>query len=341
MNVMTSVEAAKAVSTNATGLSAPGRKRVNNKTWPAARVERLCAMLSAGDTVDTIAAALEVGRGAVTGQMFRMRQMGDARLPEIKRGRKASSTPRPSGGNLRRFGTIEPKADRWQLADDHPAVVEGRPLFPGRVVAAVNAPRMLVSGVNSRKIGSTVAKGPRRGWPIFTLTLPERTTCPRTCAVWNACYGNGMNWARRVKPSPLFERALRRELADLQAKYPGGYLVRLHVLGDFYSERYVDLIARSIDDFPAFHAFGFTARDPDTDEIGSAVWALAIERPDRFTFRFSGMAGPEHAARVIEHGDVDPDAIVCPAQSGGTDCCATCALCFTPSFTRSIAFRRH
>lgn len=35
----------------------------------------------------------------------------------------------------------------------------------------------------------------------------------------------------------------------------------------------------------------------------------------------------------------DPDAILCPAQTGATDCCATCVLCWQSE--RSIAFRPH
>jgi len=45
------------------------------------------------------------------------------------------------------------------------------------------------------------------------------------------------------------------------------------------------------------------------------------------------------AARVLDPGDVDTEAIACPAQTGGTDCCATCALCWNSQ--RSISFRRH
>ena len=45
------------------------------------------------------------------------------------------------------------------------------------------------------------------------------------------------------------------------------------------------------------------------------------------------------AARVIGPGETDDQAILCPAQTGATDCCATCALCWAS--TRTIAFRRH
>ncbi len=37
--------------------------------------------------------------------------------------------------------------------------------------------------------------------------------------------------------------------------------------------------------------------------------------------------------------DDDPQSIPCPAQTGATDCCATCALCWQSD--RSIAFKRH
>jgi hypothetical protein len=51
-------------------------------------------------------------------------------------------------------------------------------------------------------------------------------------------YGNSMNWARRIKHGREFEERLWEELADKQAKHPRGFLVRLHILGDFYSTDY-------------------------------------------------------------------------------------------------------
>lgn len=242
---------------------------------------------------------------------------------------------------LRRFDTIKPGGRAVTLAADHPAVIEGRPLFPARVVPVSEVKNILVSGANGRKIGRKVMKGPRYGWPIYMLTLPERSTCPPTCQAYAACYGNGMNWAKRIKPDAAFEAALWTAIETLQAKHPAGFLVRLHILGDFYSEGYVDLINRALDAFPAFHAFGFTARDPDTDPIGSALWAITEVRWDRFTIRFSGKPGGYRASRVIDLHAKDPEAVTCPAQNGQTDCCATCGLCFHPSHDGSIAFWKH
>ena len=129
------------------------------------------------------------------------------------------------------------------------------------------------------------------------------------------------------------------ELLVLQGLHPGGYLVRLHVLGDFYSTDYVTLWASALAAFPALHVFGFTARDPH-DAIGMAIDALVRSSWDRFAIRFSGRPGRHFASRIArDDGTDDPLAIVCPAQTGATDCCATCALCWQSD--RSISFRRH
>ena len=93
---------------------------------------------------------------------------------------------------------------------------------------------------------------------------------------------------------------------------------------------------RSLDAFPALHVFGFTARDPVTDEIGAHLYAMAASNWARFSVRFSGMQGSVMASRLADAGD--PEAIICPAQTGKTDCCATCALCWHSD--RSVAFRR-
>lgn len=355
MNAFTSVEAGTPVSAEAIGLSAHADgiglpalerakpRRINSKSWPDAKIEQLCALLTDGKTVDECAAEMSIGRGAVTGQMWRMRKNGDARLPDVRQGRRKGRPVKMRGETerLRRFGSVAPTGRSITLRADHVAMREKRPLFANRVRSAADVVRVIKPGLYSRKIGETVAKGPRRGWPIFTLTLPERTTCPRSCAAYASCYGNRMNWADRIRPDAVFEAAFWDELTELQAENPRGFLLRLHVLGDFYSQAYVDLIDRALDAFPALHVFGFTARDPDRDPIGSAVWALATNRWDRFTMRFSGMPGPTLAARVIEMGDQPDDALVCPAETGATACCATCALCFNPKFTRSLAFVRN
>lgn len=241
---------------------------------------------------------------------------------------------------LRRFGTTPPKGHGVVLPAYHQAVTGGRPLFPTRVFDPIEVKRLLKDGHQSRKIGKVITKGARRGWPIFTLTLEERASCPRSCTEWASCYGNNMQAAERIEHGASLFPMLADELLRLAVQYPGGFLVRLHVLGDFWSAAYVKFWGAMLRSLDALHIFGFTAHDPASDIgfaisdelIGAAGW-------DRAAIRFSGQPGDHYAARVLGPGESDPDAILCPAQTGATDCCATCALCWHS--TKSIAFRRH
>jgi hypothetical protein len=240
---------------------------------------------------------------------------------------------------LRRHGSIEPSGRGVVIGALHPAYSSGRSIFPSRVFDPDEVKRVLKTGHQSRKIGAFVDKGRRKGWPIFTLTLEERATCPRTCREWSACYGNNMQAAERIVAGPELEAALETELRALAGKHPGGFMVRLHVLGDFYSDRYVGFWLRMLGAHPALHVFGFTAHARDS-EIGKSI-AFIIEARgwERFAIRFSGAQGRTHASRVLGPGETDSAAILCPAQTGATDCCATCALCWHSD--RSISFRRH
>ncbi len=123
----------------------------------------------------------------------------------------------------------------------HSAITQERSLFPGTVTGADESPRLLVDGFNSRKVGKRVTKGAWKGMPIFTLTLEERSTCPRSCEQWHACYGNNMPFARRHRLDEDLIVALAVELDAKQRQHPGGFVVRAHVLGDFGSADDPDL----------------------------------------------------------------------------------------------------
>lgn len=254
----------------------------------------------------------------------------DIALPTIRAGYR-------SGGALRRFDAVEARGSRFRLADTHPAIADGHSLFQARVYAADAVPRLLIDGHNSRKIGRQVTKGRWRGFRIFTLTLEERRTCPRSCGEWRSCYGNSMNWARRIAAGPELERGLWSELEAKQRAHPRGFAVRLHVLGDFYSTDYVELWSAALDAFPALHVFGYTAHAPD-GPIGCALRELLGAWPKRFALRFSGFDAPTDGAIVIERGAATPH-VICPAQTGGAECCATCAFCWHSD--RTVAFWRH
>lgn len=243
------------------------------------------------------------------------------------------------GGTLRRFQSIHPKRNGIVLRPDHWAVREAHTIFPTTVneVGHPRLKRLLKGGENSRKIGKRVMKGKLKGFPIFALTLEERATCPRTCEVFDACYGNGMPYAQRIKHGRAFEEALWEELADKQAMHPNGFLVRLHILGDFYSVDYAELWAEALEAYPALHIFGYTAREPGS-EIGQVICQMLGVWLERFHVRFSGWGGAKNGAVVVESAEGAAH-VVCPAQTGKTDCCATCALCWHSD--RTIAFLRH
>lgn len=222
----------------------------------------------------------------------------------------------------------------------HPALAEGRTLFPTMVRPAELARRILVSGRNSAKIGAFVTKGRWRGFPIFTLTLEERASCPTSCGHWRSCYGNGMHAAVRLIHGPLFEARLADELAALQRTYPDGFAVRLHVLGDFYSVAYVDLWRSFLARFPALAVFGFSRRWEREDPIAMRLVRLVIDEWQRFAIRFSDAPVDECASVSIEHPLQKPaDAVLCPQQLGKTATCGTCGFCWHSR--RRVAFLQH
>jgi hypothetical protein len=243
-----------------------------------------------------------------------------------------------AASTLRRHGTSHGRGRMGQitLGALDPAYRYGRSIFSSRVFDPDEVQRVLKDGHQSRKIGKFVIKGPRRGWPLFTLTLEERATCPRNCKAWAFCYGNNMQAAERIVAGAELEAALWSELTALQSAHPGGFMVRLHVLGDFYSLEYVRFWTAALDAFPALHIFGFTAHDP-TSEIGAYLLQVCTAHWDRFAVRFSGMDGADLGSQLIP--DHHARAIPCPAQSRDDMTCGSCGLCWHSR--RSIAFARH
>lgn len=224
----------------------------------------------------------------------------------------------------------------------NPALAEKRTLYPHTVIRDLDGENILKAGVNSSKIGGVVRKGKWKGMPIFTLTLEERATCPTTCSHWRSCFGNKMQFARRIDhTAPDFETLLVRHVAQLARRYPGGFVVRLHVLGDFYSVRYVNLWEAMLDTVPALNVFGYSARwDTRVDPIAAALVPLVMARWDRFAIRFSDAPTDECSTVSLEHPIQKPaDAIVCPEQVGKAESCSTCALCWQSK--RRIAFIQH
>lgn len=223
-----------------------------------------------------------------------------------------------------------------------PAVVAGRSIFHAKGVReVVPGQPVLVSGHSNVKIGRDVRKGPLRGYWIYTLTLEERATCPRSCHHWATCYGNNMPFARRVShlDRGALEAAIRADVERLLSiRGRPGILVRLHALGDFYSAPYVRFWSALLREFPKLAAYGYTAWAPGSD-IGKAIVAAKAEHGSRFALRWSNGRGDEDCAVPIRSVDEAVNSIVCPEQTGATAACATCGLCW--GTRRNVAFLEH
>lgn len=220
---------------------------------------------------------------------------------------------------------------------DSPAVVEGRTIYTSTVVDPVGQ-RLLKSGHNQAKIGRNVLKGRWKGMPIYCLTLEERKTCPTDCQLWRSCYGNGMHQSVRFRHGPELEAGLHDEVAQLSRQHPDGFVVRLHILGDFYSVEYVRLWARLLEHHPELNIWGYTARWGDP--IAAELIKLGYQDWERFSIRFSNAPIETCSTVTIEHVAEKPaDAVICPAQLGQTESCATCGYCWDTD--KRVAFIRH
>jgi len=219
------------------------------------------------------------------------------------------------------------------------------PKFQTKVLEPDGSEWVLKDGRHNSKIGGDVLVGRLRGARIFTLTLPERTTCPRSCPMWRGCYGNSMPHSRRWKPGKELELQLCDEVYSLCSVHEK-VLIRLHVLGDFYSFDYLKIWAQLLDEYENLFVFGFTAWEPDT-QIGSGVGRLRGAYPDRFMIRHSGRTGTWGSFTIDFPTDKKKigDAIVCPEQLDAMDGgeksrhCGNCAVCW--STDKPIVFVEH
>lgn len=224
------------------------------------------------------------------------------------------------------------------------AIAEGRTAYPKSVITEVTNYPVLKPGYHNVKLGGIVHKGHLRGYHIYSLTLEERKTCPRSCERWEDCYGNNMGMADRFAYTPELLKRITVELDKLLAKDIPGVLVRLHVLGDFPSQPYVDFWRGLLDRHPRLSVYGYTAHDRDSP-IGYHIALLneaytAKYGPTRFNIRFSTSTPRDPLRNATWYTDAVPDyAFACPEQKGQVDSCAECAACWEG--TKTVAFELH
>lgn len=224
------------------------------------------------------------------------------------------------------------------LTPNHAAILEERSIHQKRIFDPVSyTGKLLKSVANNKKLGNgsnVITKGKWSSFPMFSLTLEERKTCPNNCHHYRDCYGNGMAFAHRFKHGKDLEARVWSELEELSNEHKRGFVIRLHVLGDFYSKDYVSFWINALRNFRNLSIFGYTARK-DCD-IGNAILGMNQAFPIRSRIRQS------HKDTSISFVAVEipnKDSITCPEQTGKTSSCINCSLCWESN--RPIHFLNH
>jgi hypothetical protein len=150
------------------------------------------------------------------------------------------------------------------------------------------------------------------------------------------CYGGNMHLARRWEAGQSLENSIRAEVQ--KSRLP--LLVRLHVLGDFYSVDYARMWIEEL----GVPVFGYTHHHPFSS-IGrilhNAPWeTISVRKSFKAGASKLGVMKSRGAVTVTEWAQAAQyDAIPCPVQTGDQASCATCGLCWNTE--RNIAFIQH
>tara|TARA_R110002012_G_scaffold200102_1_gene369093 strand:- start:141 stop:815 length:675 start_codon:yes stop_codon:yes gene_type:complete len=221
------------------------------------------------------------------------------------------------------------------LNSNHVAITDSRSLYQKNVYDVKTYKYKVIKKTTDKKLGKTVNKGKLKGCKIYVLTLEERATCDDSCEHWLDCYGNNMPFAHRFKINAELLEAIERDLDELDAKGKP-YLVRLHVLGDFNSVKYVMFWAKQLQKRKLLNIYGYTRNHP-TKPIGKAVKDIRDIYRDRFAVRFSNYPDDPMSAQS-EH--VSDDGIGCPHQLQLAKSCGDCTLCWAMP-NKSVIFYDH
>jgi hypothetical protein len=230
-----------------------------------------------------------------------------------------------------------------RLKSNHPALSERRTIHVKYRQPVLPDSNVLKPATNNSKLGkgsTVIRKGHWRGMPMFVVTLQERATCPSDCMRWAECFGNGMAYAHRFEHGPELEDRIRAEVDALARMYPQGFVVRLHILGDFYSTDYVGMWFALLAKHAGLRIFGYTARH-GADPIWSAIRRIRQTFADRFWVRQSrnGQPNPAEPELIYATEEDAGSGITCPEQTGQTESCLTCGLCW--SVKSNIKFVDH
>lgn len=196
---------------------------------------------------------------------------------------------------------------------------------------------VLKKGSTNKKLGFKVTAKKWKGKRLYALTLTERETCPTSCHHWIDCYGNNMPFAHRFSTLGLIEK-LELEITQLLDKHKEGIVIRLHVLGDFYSTEYVSFWQEMLLEHPKLSLFGYTGREEDSD-IGKAIFLLNNRFNERCVIRFSRSKEYSSGFMYAAEESFEGNHFDCPEQNGKVASCAACGLCWMVN--KTVRFRTH
>jgi hypothetical protein len=200
------------------------------------------------------------------------------------------------------------------------------------------AKNVLKPGSNNAKLGFKVTAKKWKNKRMYSLTLVERATCPKSCHHWKDCYGNNMPFAHRYANKGLIHK-LENEIAQLMEKHKDGIVIRLHVLGDFYSVAYVKFWERMLLEYPKLALFGYTARERST-KIGKEILLLNLRYEERCVIRVSKNEESEGIGNLFAANEsFEGKAFDCPEQTGKVKSCAACGLCWMAK--KTVRFLSH
>lgn len=230
-----------------------------------------------------------------------------------------------------------------RLNPAHPALSEHRTIHTKMRKDPLATKLIFKSVKNNGKMGKgkgLILRGRWKGMPLYSLTLEERDTCPSDCIRWAECYGNGSMFAHRYEKGVDLESKIMRDIATLNRKHPKGFVVRLHVLGDFYSTHYVKVWECALSWFPTLHIYGYTARHEG--DIHNAILGLNANYWDRCRIRISrdGTYDSSTPEKIYAGTSTDlSEAFICPEQTGKVNSCLDCALCW--EVDKTVVFLEH
>lgn len=219
-----------------------------------------------------------------------------------------------------------------RLKPDNPVLTQAITIHPKAKRSPIET-TLLKSVAGNKKMGkgdNVISKGHWAGMPMFQLSLEERATCPRTCTQWASCFANNMAFAHRIDHThPDFFELLAAEIKVLAMKFRHGFVIRPHVIGDYFSAEYAAFWIEQTALHPHLHIFGFTHRERDS-VIGRMI--MEWNKNDRVWVRFSDQGGEMSA-------NVEGEGFDCPEQTGKTESCLTCGACW--GTVKPVRFKQH